>query len=60
MMHVFDSIEKAPYYEFSVGKFDKGAIKSVGSVSVGNEWIWTNGLPNDYDALEKVRLAENI
>lgn len=60
MMHVFDTIEKAPFYAFSVGKFDKGAIKSDGSVSVGDEWIWTKGFPNDYDTLEKVRLAENI
>lgn len=50
--HIFDDIENEPFYAFSVGSFDKGAIKD-GEVSVGDEWVWCKGLPEEYSTLGK-------
>lgn len=55
IMHIFDSLEDESkgFQKICVGGFDKGAIKLDGNTSIGNEYIWTKGLPTDYNSLEK-------
>lgn len=55
MLSIFDSIEDESkgFQKICVGGFDKGAIKLDGNTSIGNEYIWTKGLPTDYNSLEK-------
>ena len=55
IIHIFDSLEDESkgFQKICVGGFDKGAIKLDGNTSIGNEYIWTKGLPTDYNSLEK-------
>lgn len=54
---VFDSLEVYPYMKICVGTFDKGAMINTDEdgkqeKSVGTEYIWTKGFPENYNAFE--------
>lgn len=53
----FDSLEKYPFMKVCVGSFDKGTMVNTDEdgkqeKSVGTEYIWTKGFPEDYNAFE--------
>ena len=53
----FDSLEKYPFMKVCVGSFDKGTMVNTDEEgkqekSVGTEYIWTKGFPENYNAFE--------
>lgn len=49
--HAFDKLEESPFCKILLGEFEKGAIDDEFKKTIGKEFIWCRGFPDNYETI---------